>query len=52
VATGDMADFMGDDALQFVDIVGGDDQPRMNEDVLPAGDKGIDAFITHQHDLH
>jgi hypothetical protein len=47
-----MAQFMRDHALQLVHIVGRSDQPRMDEHILPAGDKCVDAGITHQHELH
>jgi hypothetical protein len=52
MAAGDMPDFVRDHALQFVDVIGGDDQPRMNEDVLAASDKGVDARVADENDLY
>ncbi len=51
VAPGDMAELVGEHPLQPVHVVGVLNQPRIDEDVLPAGSEGVDLGITDEDDL-
>ena len=51
MAAGDMAELVGDHALDLGGAVGGVDQPGMDIDRLAAGDEGVDRRIVDQHDI-
>ena len=51
VPTGDMAELMRNDALDFFGAVGGLDQAAMNIDCLPARNEGVDGGIIDQNDV-
>ena len=51
MAAGDMAELVGDHALQLVGIVGRLDQPGIDVDDLPAGDEGVDLRSSISIDL-
>ncbi len=51
IAAGDMAKFVGDDALHFIGIVGGGDEAAMDIDNLPARDEGVDVLVIDEDDL-
>ena len=51
VAAGDVPGLMRQDADQLIWRVGMQQQARVDEDVLPAGDKRINAAVRHQIDV-
>ena len=48
----DVAEFVGDDALKPVDVVGVLDKPRINKHILSAASEGIDLRRADEDDLH
>jgi len=51
IARCDMAQFVGDDTLYFIGVVGGLDQTRIDINDLSARNKSIDRIIADQHDI-
>ena len=51
VAAGDVAELVGDHALDLVGVVGGGDQAGMDVDDLAAGDEGVDRLVVDEDDL-
>jgi len=52
MAVGDVAELVRDDALDFVGVVGGLDEARVDVDGLPAGDERVDRFVVDKDDFH
>jgi len=51
VSARDMAGLVGDYALELVRVLSFDDDPGMQEDVLPAGNEGVQAGIGNDVDI-
>src|SRR3546814_2957180 len=52
MSAGDVAKFVGDNALHLLDIIGGADQARMDVDRLPLHDEGVDRWVADQHHFY
>ena len=51
VAARDMAEFVGDDALELVHIVRSGEQARLDIDRLAGGDEGVDLGVVEEDDV-
>ena len=52
MAAGDVSQFVGDHALQLIDVVGPRQEPAVNIDDLSLSDESVDRVISQQGDPH